>query len=153
MLCETGDCHDPHGVEGMCVAGAIQNFTLQLLHYREGTADRRCKESNSKIFVFVVVENSKWLLYFNDFFFFVQITWLRLFCSYPISWETSIRYVLILCCNNWTFQELVFIISVSNYNFFFFLDFFSQCMLGIQVMKEETQSICVGLLTNPTCIM
>ncbi|GKV45898.1 hypothetical protein SLEP1_g52925 [Rubroshorea leprosula] len=45
------DCHDLHGVGGMCVAGAIQNFTLQLLHYREGTADRRCKESNSKIFV------------------------------------------------------------------------------------------------------
>ena len=39
-----GDCHDPHGVEDMCVAGAVQNFTSQLVHYREGSADRRCKE-------------------------------------------------------------------------------------------------------------
>ena len=39
-----GDCHDPHGVEDMCVAGAVQNFTSQLVHYREGNADRRCKE-------------------------------------------------------------------------------------------------------------
>lgn len=38
-----GDCHDSHGVKDMCVAGAIKNFTSQLLHYREGTADRRCK--------------------------------------------------------------------------------------------------------------
>lgn len=28
----------------MCVAGAIQNFTTQLSHYREGTSDRRCKD-------------------------------------------------------------------------------------------------------------
>lgn len=27
----------------MCVAGAIANFTSQLLHYRHGSADRRCK--------------------------------------------------------------------------------------------------------------
>lgn len=41
-----GDCHDPHGKEDMCVAGAIQNFTSQLKHYREGSADRRCKYLN-----------------------------------------------------------------------------------------------------------
>ncbi|MCD9645273.1 hypothetical protein HAX54_034099 [Datura stramonium] len=35
------DCHDQHGVKDMCVAGAIQNFTTQLSHYREGTSDRR----------------------------------------------------------------------------------------------------------------
>ena len=46
-----GDCHDQHGAEDMCVAGAIQNFTSQLLHYREGSADRRCKEID-QIFVF-----------------------------------------------------------------------------------------------------
>lgn len=39
-----GDCHDPRGAMGMCVAGAIRNFTMQLLHFREGTSDRRCKE-------------------------------------------------------------------------------------------------------------
>jgi hypothetical protein len=27
----------------MCVAGAIANFTSQLLHYKHGSADRRCK--------------------------------------------------------------------------------------------------------------
>ena len=37
-----GDCHDPHGAKDMCVAGAIQNFTSQLGHYRHGTSDRRC---------------------------------------------------------------------------------------------------------------
>lgn len=38
-----GDCHDQHGQKNMCVAGALQNFTSQLLHYKEGTSDRRCK--------------------------------------------------------------------------------------------------------------
>lgn len=41
-----GDCHDPHGLKNMCVAGAIQNFTEQLLHYKEGTSDRRCKKAD-----------------------------------------------------------------------------------------------------------
>ncbi|GLU23076.1 hypothetical protein SLE2022_391080 [Rubroshorea leprosula] len=45
------DCHDPHGVDGMCVAGAIQNFTLQLLHYREGTADRRYNMTEALLFL------------------------------------------------------------------------------------------------------
>ncbi len=44
MLHGIGDCHDPHGQEDMCVAGAITNFTSQLMHYREGSGDRRCKE-------------------------------------------------------------------------------------------------------------
>lgn len=39
-----GDCHDPKGVEDMCVAGAIQNFTAQLGHFHHGTSDRRCKD-------------------------------------------------------------------------------------------------------------
>ncbi|KAK8607915.1 hypothetical protein V6N13_023360 [Hibiscus sabdariffa] len=39
------DCHDQHGVKDMCVAGAIQNFTSQLLHFREGSSDRRRKET------------------------------------------------------------------------------------------------------------
>lgn len=39
-----GDCHDPHGLKDMCVAGAIQNFTTQLSHYKEGTSDRRRKK-------------------------------------------------------------------------------------------------------------
>ena len=29
----------------MCVAGAIANFTSQLLHYKHGSADRKCKQS------------------------------------------------------------------------------------------------------------
>ncbi|RWR84458.1 S1/P1 nuclease [Cinnamomum micranthum f. kanehirae] len=37
------DCHDPHGSENRCVAGAIKNFTSQLLHYQEGTSDRKCQ--------------------------------------------------------------------------------------------------------------
>lgn len=41
---DKGDCHDPHGVKDMCVAGAIQNFTNQLSHYKHGTSDRRCKK-------------------------------------------------------------------------------------------------------------
>jgi hypothetical protein len=27
----------------MCVAGAISNFTSQLMHYKHGSADRKCK--------------------------------------------------------------------------------------------------------------
>lgn len=38
----------------MCVAGAIQNFTTQLSHYREGTSDRRRKNQNSKFFILSV---------------------------------------------------------------------------------------------------
>jgi hypothetical protein len=38
-----GDCHGPDGAEDMCVAGAISNFTSQLMHYKHGSADRRCK--------------------------------------------------------------------------------------------------------------
>jgi hypothetical protein len=41
----TGDCHDPSGNMNMCVAGAISNFTSQLLHYKHGTSDRRCMNS------------------------------------------------------------------------------------------------------------
>ncbi|KAK1303228.1 Endonuclease 1 [Acorus calamus] len=29
------DCHDPKGLKDMCVAGAIRNFTSQLMHYRD----------------------------------------------------------------------------------------------------------------------
>jgi hypothetical protein len=39
----TGDCHDPSGAKDMCVAGAIANFTSQLMHYKQGSADRKCK--------------------------------------------------------------------------------------------------------------
>ncbi|KAE9461786.1 hypothetical protein C3L33_06280, partial [Rhododendron williamsianum] len=47
----TGDCHDPHGLKDMCVAGAIQNFTTQLSHYREGTSDRRHNMTEALLFV------------------------------------------------------------------------------------------------------
>ncbi|EXB51808.1 Nuclease PA3 [Morus notabilis] len=45
------DCHDPHGLEDMCVAGAIQNFTSQLSHYREGTSDRRYNMTEALLFL------------------------------------------------------------------------------------------------------
>ncbi|ONM05218.1 Endonuclease 1 [Zea mays] len=42
------DCHGPDGAKDMCVAGAIANFTSQLLHYRHGSADRRCSSANAR---------------------------------------------------------------------------------------------------------
>ncbi|KAL4330493.1 hypothetical protein AHAS_Ahas13G0405600 [Arachis hypogaea] len=45
------DCHDQHGVKDMCVAGAVKNFTSQLLHYREGTADRRYNMTEALLFL------------------------------------------------------------------------------------------------------
>ncbi|OVA13911.1 S1/P1 nuclease [Macleaya cordata] len=45
------DCHDPHGSKDMCVAGAIRNFTTQLLHYREGSSDRRYNLTEALLFV------------------------------------------------------------------------------------------------------
>ncbi|KAI3456320.1 hypothetical protein Pfo_012983 [Paulownia fortunei] len=45
------DCHDPHGVKDMCVAGAIQNFTNQLSHYRHGTSDRRHNMTEALLFL------------------------------------------------------------------------------------------------------
>ncbi|GMH05405.1 hypothetical protein Nepgr_007245 [Nepenthes gracilis] len=45
------DCHDQHGNEDQCVAGAIQNFTSQLRHYREGTSDRRYNLTEALIFL------------------------------------------------------------------------------------------------------
>ncbi|MBA0598932.1 hypothetical protein Gorai_005174, partial [Gossypium raimondii] len=45
------DCHDTHGVKDMCVAGAIQNFTSQLEHYREGTSDRRYNMTEALLFL------------------------------------------------------------------------------------------------------
>ncbi|KAK9131644.1 hypothetical protein Scep_011172 [Stephania cephalantha] len=45
------DCHDPHGVKDMCVAGAIKNFTSQLMHYREGSSDRRYNMTEALLFL------------------------------------------------------------------------------------------------------
>lgn len=45
------DCHDPHGVKDMCVVGAIQNFTTQLSHYKEGTSDRRHNMTEALLFL------------------------------------------------------------------------------------------------------
>nr|ANW72271.1 bifunctional nuclease 1 [Tradescantia hirsutiflora] len=42
----TRDCPDDK-----CVAGAIQNFTSQLMHYREGTSDRRYNLTESLLFL------------------------------------------------------------------------------------------------------
>ncbi|KAI9121692.1 hypothetical protein K1719_008725 [Acacia pycnantha] len=45
------DCHDSHDAQDMCVAGAVQNFTSQLLHYREGTSDRRHNMTEALLFL------------------------------------------------------------------------------------------------------
>ncbi|GAB2298717.1 Endonuclease 1 [Dionaea muscipula] len=45
------DCRDQHGQEDMCVAGAIQNFTTQLRHYKEGTGDRRYNLTEALVFL------------------------------------------------------------------------------------------------------
>ncbi|XP_008776745.1 endonuclease 1 [Phoenix dactylifera] len=45
------DCHDPRGAKDMCVAGAISNFTMQLLHYKEGTSDRRYNLTEALLFL------------------------------------------------------------------------------------------------------
>ncbi|GAV59490.1 LOW QUALITY PROTEIN: S1-P1_nuclease domain-containing protein [Cephalotus follicularis] len=47
----TRDCHDSHNTEDMCVAGAIKNFTSQLLHYSEGTGDRRYNMTEALLFL------------------------------------------------------------------------------------------------------
>uniref|UniRef100_A0A1D1YNH6 Aspergillus nuclease S1 n=1 Tax=Anthurium amnicola TaxID=1678845 RepID=A0A1D1YNH6_9ARAE len=45
------DCHDSHGVQNMCVAGAIYNFTSQLTHYNHGTSDRRYNLTEALLFL------------------------------------------------------------------------------------------------------
>ncbi|XP_047161631.1 endonuclease 1 [Vigna umbellata] len=45
------DCHDSHGVEDMCVAGAVKNFTSQLKQYREGTSDQRYNMTEALLFL------------------------------------------------------------------------------------------------------
>lgn len=45
------DCHDPKGLEDMCVAGAVRNFTTQLMHYREGSSDRLYNLTESLLFL------------------------------------------------------------------------------------------------------
>ncbi|KAH9748500.1 Endonuclease 1 [Citrus sinensis] len=45
------DCHDTHGKKNMCIVGAIRNFTSQLLHYREGSSDRRHNMTEALLFL------------------------------------------------------------------------------------------------------
>ncbi|XP_020592427.1 endonuclease 1 [Phalaenopsis equestris] len=45
------DCKDPKGTEDMCVAGAVSNFSTQLLHYQHGTADRRYNLTEALLFL------------------------------------------------------------------------------------------------------
>ncbi|XP_031478089.1 endonuclease 1-like isoform X1 [Nymphaea colorata] len=45
------DCHDQHGDKDMCVAGAIQNFTSELSHYKEGSSDRRYNLTEALLFL------------------------------------------------------------------------------------------------------
>ncbi|KAJ1273012.1 hypothetical protein BS78_06G247500 [Paspalum vaginatum] len=45
------DCHGPDGAKDMCVAGAIANFTSQLLHYRHGSADRKYNLTEALLFL------------------------------------------------------------------------------------------------------
>ncbi|XP_065877651.1 endonuclease 1 [Euphorbia lathyris] len=43
--------HERDCVKDMCVAGAIQNFTSQLLHYKEGSTDRRYNLTEALLFL------------------------------------------------------------------------------------------------------
>ncbi|GJN01596.1 hypothetical protein PR202_ga18873 [Eleusine coracana subsp. coracana] len=45
------DCHGPDGAKDMCVAGAIANFTSQLMHYKHGSADRRYNLTEALLFL------------------------------------------------------------------------------------------------------
>lgn len=45
------DCHDPSGAKDMCVAGAIANFTSQLMHYKHGSADRKYNLTEALLFL------------------------------------------------------------------------------------------------------
>ncbi|CAA7394687.1 unnamed protein product [Spirodela intermedia] len=45
------DCRDEKGEPDRCVAGAIYNFTSQLLHYNHGTADRRYNLTEALLFL------------------------------------------------------------------------------------------------------
>uniref|UniRef100_J3M1S7 Aspergillus nuclease S1 n=2 Tax=Oryza brachyantha TaxID=4533 RepID=J3M1S7_ORYBR len=45
------DCHGPDGAEDMCVAGAIANFTSQLMHYNHGSADRKYNMTEALLFL------------------------------------------------------------------------------------------------------
>uniref|UniRef100_A0ACD5UFF9 Uncharacterized protein n=1 Tax=Avena sativa TaxID=4498 RepID=A0ACD5UFF9_AVESA len=45
------DCHDPSGSKDMCVAGAIANFTSQLMHYKQGSADRKYNLTEALLFL------------------------------------------------------------------------------------------------------
>ncbi|XP_072970782.1 endonuclease 1 [Typha angustifolia] len=45
------DCHDSKGEKDMCVAGAVRNFTSQLLHYKHGTSDRRYNLTEALLFL------------------------------------------------------------------------------------------------------
>ncbi|XBI96028.1 hypothetical protein VPH35_032367 [Triticum aestivum] len=47
----TGDCHDPSGAKDMCVAGAVANFTSQLMHYKQGSADRKYNLTEALLFL------------------------------------------------------------------------------------------------------
>ncbi|KAG0451174.1 hypothetical protein HPP92_026560 [Vanilla planifolia] len=45
------DCHDLNGAEDMCVAGAVRNFTSQLMHYHHGSSDRRYNLTEALLFL------------------------------------------------------------------------------------------------------
>ncbi|KAF7803530.1 endonuclease 1-like [Senna tora] len=59
------DCHDPQGKQDMCVAGAIQNFTSQLLHYKHGTSDRRHNMTEALLFLSHFMGDIHQKLYFQ----------------------------------------------------------------------------------------
>lgn len=45
------DCHDPQGEKDRCVAGAIQNYTTQLTHYKRASSDRRYNMTEALLFL------------------------------------------------------------------------------------------------------
>lgn len=50
----SGDCKDEDGLKGRCVAGAINNYTNQLLTYNSATSQAECKSILTRNYAFVL---------------------------------------------------------------------------------------------------
>lgn len=53
-----GDCKDEDGIKDRCVAGAINNYTTQLLSYGNSNSKSQCKNLNFHIILFVLLAPS-----------------------------------------------------------------------------------------------
>lgn len=51
----SGDCRDGNGTLGRCVAGAINNYTTQLLSYGNKDSDSQCKQTLPRLLLFLFI--------------------------------------------------------------------------------------------------